>query len=142
MKEYMKKTLNYYENNAQEYANNWTDDFLSNYDFTVPDIFLSYLDANANILDLGCGTGRDSKCFLDKGYNVTAIDGSQEFCKMASKYLNLPVANINFLDMDYTDEFDGVFACASLLHLNDTDLPIVLEKIYKSLKENGILYCS
>ena len=142
MQEYMKKTLDYYEANAQDYKNQWTDDFLANYDFTIPDIFLSYLPNKASILDLGCGTGRDSKYFLEHSYKVTAVDGSKEFCKMASKFLNMPVRELNFLDMDYSNEFDGVFACASLLHLETKDLINVLELIHKSLKNNGILYCS
>ena len=142
MQEYMKKTLEYYENNAKNYKNEWTDDFLKNYNFTVPSIFLEFLPKRASILDLGCGTGRDSKYFLDHGYKVTAVDGSFEFCNMASKLLNIKVRELNFLDMDYHNEFDGVFACASLLHLKDNDLLQVLKLIHTSLKDNGILYCS
>lgn len=63
---------------------------MKNYDFTIPDIFLSYLRDGDNILDLGCGPGRDSKYFLEHGYKVTAIDGSKKFCDMASKILNIP----------------------------------------------------
>ena len=142
MEKYMKKTLEYYENNAEDYAKQWTDDFLKNYDFAIPDIFLNYLHDDDRILDLGCGTGRDSKYFLEKVYKVTVIDGSKKFCDMASKFLGIPVANINFLDMNYTEEFSGVFACASLLHLEDKDLIKVLESIHKALKKDGILYCS
>lgn len=142
MQNYIKKTLEYYENNAEDYANQWTDDFLKNYDFTIPDIFLRYLQDGDSILDLGCGPGRDSKFFLEHGYKVTAIDGSKKFCDMASKILNIPVTNINFLDMDYNEEFAGVFACASLLHLENQDLIKVLESIHKALKKDGILYCS
>ena len=61
---------------------------------------------------------------------------------MASAFLKMPVRKLNFLDMDYNNEFDGVFACASLLHLDTKDLIAVLESIHKSLKNNGILYCS
>ncbi len=142
MQDYMKKTLDYYDTNAEDYKREWTDEFLANYDFTIPDIFLSYLPNGASILDLGCGTGRDSKYFLNRGYKVTAVDGSKEFCKMASAFLNMPVRELNFLDMDYNNEFDGVFACASLLHLDNKDLINVLERTHKSLKNNGILYCS
>ena len=142
MQEYMKKTMDYYEANAEEYKNQWTDDFLANYDFTIPDIFLKFLPNGASILDLGCGTGRDSKYFLNRGYKVTAVDGSKEFCKMASAFLKMPVRKLNFLDIDYNNEFDGVFACASLLHLDTKDLITVLESIHKSLKKIGILYCS
>lgn len=142
MPNYIDKTLDYYEKNAENYFKEWNDNFLKNYNFTIPDIFLSYLNKNACILDLGCGFGRDSKYFLDKGYKVIAIDGSKELCNIASKLLKIPVLNLNFLDIDFENKFDGVFACASLLHLNDEDLKKVLIKIYKSLKNNGILYCS
>ena len=142
MKKYICDTLNYYDKNSEKYKDIWNDDFLDNYHFDVPDIFLSYLKPNSYILDLGCGTGRDSKYFISKGYSVKAIDGSEEMCKLSSKLLNMDVQQVNFLDMNYEDLFDGVFACCSLLHLNNKDLNCCLKKIYKSLKNNGILYAS
>ena len=140
MKDYIKDTLNYYDNNIDSYKKLWLDDFSSNYNFEIPDIFLSYLDKNSKILDMGCGTGRDSKYFKELGYLVKSIDGSLEMCKVASRLLNEEVEQLNFLDIDYKEEFDGVFACASLLHLSNEDLLVVLKKISNALKENGILY--
>lgn len=140
MKDYIKDTLNYYDNNIDSYKKLWLDDFSSNYNFEIPDIFLSYLNKNGKILDLGCGTGRDSKYFKELGYLVKSIDGSKEMCKLASNLLNEKVQQLNFLDINYKDEFDGVFACASLLHLSNEDLLTVLKKISNALKENGILY--
>jgi len=140
MKKYIDDTLNYYNKNIENYKNMWLTDISKNYNFEIPDIFLSYLELNSNILDLGCGTGRDSKYFIEKGYNVTSIDGSFEMCKTAEELLNKKVEQINFLDINYKDEFDGIFACASLLHLSNQDLLIVLRKISTSLKQNAILY--
>ena len=140
MKDYIKDTLNYYDNNIDSYKSLWLDDFSSNYNFEIPDIFLSYLDKNSKILDMGCGTGRDSKYFKELGHIVKSIDGSLEMCKIASNLLNEEVEQLNFLDIDYKEEFDGVFACASLLHLSNEDLLVVLKKISNALKENGILY--
>ena len=140
MKGYIKDTLDYYDNNIENYKQMWLNDFSENYNFEIPDIFLSYLEESSHILDLGCGTGRDSKYFLDKGYHVTSIDGSKEMCKVAESLLNREVEQINFLDINYKNEFDGVFACASLLHLSNEDLLIVLKKISTALKQNGILY--
>lgn len=140
MKDYIKNTLNYYDDNIESYKEMWLNDFSNNYNFEIPDIFLSYLSVNSNILDLGCGTGRDSKYFIDKGYQVTSIDGSKEMCKLATTLLQKEVKQINFLDMNYKNEFDGIFACASLLHLSQEDLLIVLKKISNALKQNGILY--
>lgn len=135
MKKYMEDTLKYYEENSSSYNNMWKD-----IDFEIPNIFLSYLKEDSYILDLGCGVGRDSKIFLDKGYKVKAIDGSLEMCKIASEKLDMEVEQINFLDLAYYNEFDGIFACASLLHLDNEDLIIVFKKIREALKENGILY--
>ena len=140
MKDYIKDTLNYYDNNIDSYKKLWLDDFSSNYNFEIPDIFLSYLNKNSKILDMGCGTGRDSKYFKELGHIVKSIDGSLEMCKVASRLLNEEVEQLNFLDIDYKNEFDGIFACASLLHLSNEDLLIVLKKISNALKENGILY--
>lgn len=140
MKDYIKDTLNYYDNNIDAYKRLWLDDFSSNYNFEIPDIFLSYLNKESKILDMGCGTGRDSKYFKELGHIVKSIDGSKEMCKVASRLLNEEVEQLNFLDIDYKDEFDGVFACASLLHLSNEDLLVVLSKISNALKENGILY--
>jgi len=140
MKDYIKDTLDYYDNNIETYKQMWLNDFSENYNFKIPNIFLSYLEESSHILDLGCGTGRDSKYFIDKGYQVKSIDGSKEMCKVAENLLNRKVEQINFLDINYNEEFEGIFACASLLHLSNDDLLIVLKKISNSLKQNGILY--
>lgn len=140
MKNYIKDTLQYYDNNIENYKQQWLNDFSENYNFEIPDIFLSYLNPDSHILDLGCGTGRDSKYFLDKGYKVTSIDGSIKMCDVATALLQKKVKQINFLDINYKEEFGGIFACASLLHLSNEDLLIVLKKISKALKQDGILY--
>ena len=142
MNNYQKETINYYDKNIEEYNRTWNIDFNKEFKFEIPDIFLSYLKKDAYILDLGCGVGRDSKYFISKGYKVKSIDGSTKMCEIASANLNKPVEQINFLDIDYTDTFDGVFACASILHLNNKDLVKVLSKIEEVLKENGVLYAS
>lgn len=66
----------------------------------------------------------------------------QKMCKIATKYLNQEVENLNFLALKYNTELDGVFASVSIIHLSDTDLKKVLIKIDNSLKSEGILYCS
>ena len=110
MKDYIKDTLNYYDNNIDSYKKLWLDDFSSNYNFEIPDIFLSYLNKNSKILDMGCGTGRDSKYFKELGHIVKSIDGSLEMCKIASNLLNEEVEQLNFLDINYSNEFDRIFA--------------------------------
>jgi SAM-dependent methyltransferase len=93
-------------------------------------------------LDLGCGSGRDSKYFLDKGYSVTAVDGSAELCKLASAFIGRKVAQITFDKLDYDQMFDGVWACASLLHVPSVQLPSIFAKISRAIKPGGYLYAS
>lgn len=143
MEKYIKDTINYYDINSQSYYEEWNRKFVQNYDFDeVLDTFLSYLKPSSYILDLGCGSGRDSIYFKKKNYKVKSVDGSLKMCEVASKVLGEPVEQKNFLDLAYENEFDGVFACASLLHLNDEDLISCLNKIVTALKDNGILYIS
>lgn len=137
MKDYINDTLKYYNDNSENFKMKW-----DNYLFDIPNTFASYLKQGDNVLDLGCGTGRDSLYFKDKGFNVTCIDGSENMCKIASEALNQEVLNKNYFDLDYIDTFNGVFACASLLHLKNEDLKIILKKIYDSLKYDGIMYAS
>lgn len=137
MKEYINDTIKYYNDNCENFKSKW-----DNYLFDIPNTFAEYLKDDAYVLDLGCGTGRDSLYFKEKGFKVKCIDGSVNMCKIASEALGQEVENKNYLDIDYKDLFDGVFACASLLHLKDEDLKIVLKKIYDSLKFNGIMYAS
>jgi SAM-dependent methyltransferase len=104
--------------------------------------FLKYLPQGAAILDLGCGSGRDSRYFLDKGYSVTAIDGSAELCKLASAYIGREVIQITFDKLDYHQMFDGIWACASLLHVPAQQLSSIFGRISRSLKPGGHLYVS
>ena len=77
----MSETIEYYDNNAENYA-----DSTANIDFSeMQDAFLSEIKAGAFILDFGCGSGRDLLYFLQKGYNVTALDGSSAMCRIARK---------------------------------------------------------
>jgi SAM-dependent methyltransferase len=104
--------------------------------------FLNLLPANAHILDAGCDSGRDSLYFLKNRYRVTAIDASKELSKLASELIKQPVLNISFQEIDFEDEFDGVWASASLLHVTRNQISDVLSRVAKALKDNGVLYAS
>lgn len=131
-------TLDYYNNNAKSYF-----DATINANMTQAyNVFLKYVNPNGLILDLGCGSGRDSKYFLDKGYNVESIDGSLELCKLASEYLGITVKCMDFSELDEISKYDGVWACASLLHVKKEELKSIIIKIYKSLKNNAVFYIS
>lgn len=132
------RTIDYYENAATDYYSSTVDvDMKPQYS-----MFEKYLYEGARILDCGCGSGRDSKHFLDSGYSVTAVDGSASMCKMASDLTGLEVFNIVFQDIDFDNEFDGVWACASLLHVPSDEIALVLKRVNKALASNGILYVS
>ena len=79
--------------------------------------FLSLLNEGDTILDLGCGSGRDSKTMYDLGYDVTPLDASEEMCKLAEIHTDLDVLQMNFEDMEFEDVFDGIWACGSLIHI-------------------------
>lgn len=134
----MNQTLNYYNHNAQNFIEN-----TQNADMHVAqDRFLQLLGEHASILDFGCGSGRDTKYFLEKGYDVTAMDGSAELCKMASAFTGIDVQEMLFQDLDAVNVYDGIWACSSILHLSKRELLPVLKKMCNALKENGIIYTS
>lgn len=131
-------TLDYYNKNASSFV---TD--TQSVSFTpIQDKFISLLPPQASILDFGCGSGRDTKYFWDKGFDVTAIDGSLELAKIASKYAGIPVKCMLFHELRDRNKYDGIWACSSLLHLPTDELVTVLSKIYTALRPQGILYAS
>lgn len=130
------KTLEYYNKNAAEYAESTLNVDMSN----VLDEFVKGLPPGARILDLGCGSGRDSKKFVEMGYDVTAIDGSAELCEIASKTTGLGVRCLLFQDLDYEEIFDGIWACSSLHHLTRQQLAAALPKVMKALVPGGLLF--
>lgn len=104
--------------------------------------FMELIPDGGSILDLGCGSGRDSAYFISKGYDVTAVDGSAEMCSLASIHIGQDVLNLKFSDIDFNEVFDGIWACASLLHVPSEELAGVLQRIFMSMKPDGILYMS
>lgn len=131
-------TLNYYNQNADSFIQGTV-----SVDFSqVQDKFLERLNVGDYILDFGCGSGRDTKYFLKKGMVVDAIDGSVNLCKLASEYTGIKVRNILFQEFDEQEKYDGIWACASILHLSKEELSVVLDKMIAALKKNGIIYTS
>lgn len=138
MTEITSTTLNYYNQNADSFIQGTV-----SVDFSqVQDKFLERLNEGDYILDFGCGSGRDTKYFLKKGMVVDAIDGSVNLCKLASEYTGIKVRNILFQELDEQEKYDGIWACASILHLSKEELSVVLDKMIAALKKNGIIYTS
>ena len=134
----MNETITYYNQNAEEYFNNTVNVSMQE----LYDHFEAYLKPGDKILDLGCGSGRDSRYFLSKGYDVVSVDGSKAMCNLAETYIGKKVRNITFEKMDYDNEFDAVWACASLVHVDIGKITDVLFRIQRALKKKGILYAS
>ncbi len=104
--------------------------------------FISFLPEAGTVLDLGCGSGRDSLYFINKGFDVTAMDGSEELCQLASIHIGQDVLNMQFNELDFQQVFDGIWACASLLHTTPEQLHGILSKVSDSLNPGGVLYMS
>ena len=134
----MNNTINYYNQNAENFIAN-----TQNADMhPTQERFLRLLDANTSILDFGCGSGRDTKYFLEKGYQVTATDGSAELCRLASEFTGIKVKEMLFQELDAINQYDGIWACSSILHLPKKELLPVIQKMCEALKDNGIIYTS
>ena len=131
-------TINYYNEKTQDFI-----DSTVNVDFTATqDKYINKLQTGCHILDVGCGSGRDSKYFNDKGFQVTAIDGSVELCKFASELTGLEVKHMYFQDLCDVEVYDAIWACSSILHLPYSDLKDVMLKMIVALKQDGIIYTS
>lgn len=104
--------------------------------------FINLLKPGSLILDAGCGSGRDSRFFLEQGFRVEAIDASTEMCRAAAEYIGQPVKCMRFDELTDVSRFDGIWASASLLHVEKSELPAILRKLHRALKPHGILYAS
>ncbi len=130
-----------------DYYREHFDDYVSdtlNADMTeLYGYFVSHLGGSAKkILDLGCGSGRDALFFQSSGYDVTAVDPLEEFCEHAKSLGIKDVRRVRAEELDFEDEFDGIWACASLLHVEPKDLNAVFVKCARALKNGGVTYCS
>ncbi len=132
------KNVEYYDKNADSFFEGSVKADMSE----VRQRFLKYIPDGGRILDAGCGSGRDSKAFLDAGYDVVSFDASEEMCKRASNYIGKDVMNLRFEDISFDKEFDGIWACATLLHVPMDELPVIMKKLHNALKENGAFYAS
>ena len=133
-----KTTLTYYNTHAKDFVQGTVA-----VDFHITqDRFLAQLAAGASILDFGCGSGRDTKYFLQHGFAVEATDGSKELCKLASAYTGISVKQMLFDELEAVEKYDGIWACASILHLAWADLVVVMQKMVRAVKDGGVIYTS
>jgi len=104
--------------------------------------FIPHLSPQARILDAGCGVGRDALYFKAQGFDVVALDASIEMVKISSELLGTPTLHCLFQDLLFENEFDAIWASASLLHVPYRELRSILEKLHLALKPSGIFYAS
>ena len=132
------KTLNYYNQHAQTFS-----DSTLNVDMSALYAeFLPLIPKHGHILDAGCGSARDAMYFKQQGFTVSAFDASENIAKLASNYLQQTVDVKAFQQFSCTNMYDGIWCCASLLHVPKAELPQVFLKLQNALKPNGVLYVS
>jgi len=134
----MNTTISYFNDNAERAFK----DAFTITERTNQDRFLSYLKQGDTILDFGCGSGRDSAYFLEKGYEVVSTDGAEKLCELAAEYLKRPVKVMEFNELNEENQYDGIFASASIMHLEYDKLVEVFPKMIRALKDNGVIYVS
>lgn len=131
-------TLAYYEDQAAAFfAETVTVDMAPLYGR-----FLDQVPAGGHILDAGCGSGRDALAFHRLGYRVSAFEASPRLAELASAHCGLAVDVRRFQEIDWEERFDGIWACASLLHVPLAELPEVFRRLARALKPGGVLYAS
>lgn len=132
------KTIDYYNNNAEEYSNTTLYlDLKEKYNK-----FTKNIKFGGKILDVGCGSGRDLIAFKSLGYDVIGIDASTKLVEIAKKNFKADVFIKEFNDIEWKQEFDGVWCMASLLHLQKEELISILNKLSISMKEGASFYAS
>lgn len=127
-----------YDTNAREFIESWlTADMHEQYRE-----FENLLHPGSRILDGGCGSGRDSLYFLQKGYIVDAFDPSDEMIRYASEFTGLKIRKMKWEDLEEKDTYDGIWASASLYHVARHDMKDVFSRIARALKSKGVLFAS
>lgn len=134
-------TLGHYDNNVEAF-------WLGTRDHDVSQNIEAFLrelpqDKRLDILDFGCGPGRDMCTFKALGHKPTGLDGSKAFCQLAHQHSGCPILHQQFLRLELEEvSFDGIFANASLFHVPSQELPRVLGELHRALRLGGILFSS
>ena len=134
----IRQTIAFYDQNADDFCKRTQSIDLG----PIYEPFIKRLPDGAHILDAGCGSGRDSLAFKRMGYRITAMDASAELVAHVSALLDQPAIHLTFQEMRFEEEFDAVWANASLLHVPQSQIADVIERFVKALKPGGVFYLS
>lgn len=136
--ELIRRTRDYYERNAEEYFRTTVKTKI----WKAHQLFLGGLPRNARILDAGCGSGGHTAVFLRRGYDVSAFDASAALCRLSTALTGVSIRQLRFQEFDEIEEYDGIWACASLLHVPRVELPDCISRLVRALKPGGVMYMS
>lgn len=131
-------SIEFYNKNAEEFYIGTV-----NVDMTaICERFLQYVTQGGRILDTGCGSGRDSLYFLKRGYKVVSMDASEKMVEASSLLTGQKTLLMRFEEINFENEFDGIWACASLLHVPKSKINEIFKRLLISLKAKGVFFAS
>jgi len=133
-----RQTIEYYNQQIQTFVENTLNLDMSE----LYKEFEVLVKPKGRILDAGCGPGRDSLYFLKQGFDVIAFDASEAMVAYAAQLTGAPVLKLSFNELEFDNEFDGIWACASMLHVPHFEMDSVITRIIRALIPGGILYTS
>lgn len=131
-------TICWYDHHAQEYAEQTRQVDLNG----IRGRFLRHIPKYGEILDVGCGAGRDLRYFLEQGREAVGLDPSEKMAKLAAEYAGASVHQCRVQEFKPEKRFDGIWACASLVHVPRKELPDVFDQLSGWLRYRGALYTS
>lgn len=131
-------SIDYYNQNASAYYEKTVHADMAK----IMQPFIELLPENAEVLDMGCGSGRDTLALEEAGFSVTAMDGAAEMCRLAEIYTDKEILHLTYEEMDFQNVFDGIWACAALVHIPYKKMPQTLKKMVEALVDGGLIYMS
>lgn len=134
----MNESFNFYDEHSEQFIENTLNVDMS----SLYSKFTAYLPKNAKVLDAGCGSGRDTLAFLKMGYEVSAFDASNEMVKYARKLTGISIQQLSFDQLKSINTYDGIWCCASLLHVKKSEILYSMQRLANALKEQGVWYLS
>ena len=134
----MNDTIQYYDSHAKNYF-----DSTASVDFNdAYNRFLKYVPEHGRIIDIGCGGGRDVVAFVQRGFDVIGLDASETLAELAQKKNGIQVITADMAEWIADEPYDGIWCCASLLHLNDEGAHSFFENLRHNLRSGGAIYIS